>query len=303
MNDRPAPAPAAIPTADIVRARRRPWSWAWLVPIAALAAVAVLIYQVRAQRGATITIRFQNGEGLQAGDPVTFRGVRIGEVRSITLDSGLAGVVVKADLTPDASAIAVEGSRFWIVHPELSLTRISGLDTLLGPRYIAAEPGAGPPATEFTGTSSAPDEANAGQPARFEIIIRAPRLGSLGIGSAITYRGVKVGSITGYQLSADARTVDLAGALDPPFHNLVRTNSRFWDAGRIGLDFGLLSGVTVKAGSLETIVAGGIGFATPTKPGDPVEPGHRFTLEAKPDDDWLQWSPDLSIPPAQPDPR
>lgn len=311
MNDRPpAPAPEPSPAAplppqtEIVRAKRRIWSWAWLVPLFALAAVAVLLYQVQAQRGTVISIRFQNGDGLRAGDPVTFRGVRVGEVRTIALDKGLGAVVVTAELARDASGLAVEGSRFWIVRPEVSLTRVSGLDTLLGPRYIGAEPGAGLPASTFAGLDHAPDESRGAVTPGIEFVIQAPRLGSLGIGSAITYRGVKVGSVTAFVLSPDARFVNLTASIDPPYQNLVRANSKFWDAGRIGLDWGILSGVTVKAGSLETFLAGGIAFATPNKPGDPVEPGHRFTLEPKADDDWLQWSPDLTAhPPPAPAPR
>jgi len=286
-----------------VRTKSRIWSWAWLVPVIAVGAVAVLIYQVNATRGVAITIRFVNGDGLQPGDPVTYRGVRIGEVRSIGIDPSAGAVVVKAELTRDASSLAVSGSRFWIVRPEVSLTRITGLDTLLGPRYIAVEPGSGAIATDFTGLDHAPDDSRAAAAPHLEVIIQAPRLGSLGIGSAIAYRGIKVGSVTGYTLSADAKTVDLTAAIDPDYQHLLRANSRFWDAGRIGLDWGIMSGVTVKAGSLETLVAGGIAFATPNKPGDPVVAGHKFTLEPKADDDWLQWSPDLTMRPPPPGPR
>lgn len=307
MNDRPesresAPSPPP-PAADIVRTKSRVWSWAWLVPIIALAAVVALIYQVNAARGVAITIRFVNGDGLQPRDPVTFRGVRIGEVRSIGIDPAAGAVVVKAELTRDASSLAATGSRFWIVRPEVSLTRVTGLDTLLGPRYIAVEPGSGAAATDFTGLDHAPDDARPAVTPRLEVIIQAQRLGSLGIGSAVAYRGIKVGTVTGYTLSADARTVDLTAAIDPAYQHLLRANSRFWDAGRIGLDWGILSGVTVKAGSLETLVAGGVAFATPNKPGDPVSPGQRFTLEPKADDDWLQWSPDLTIRPPPAGPR
>jgi paraquat-inducible protein B len=307
MNDRasesvaPSPSPPPLPpSAEIVR-RRRVWSWAWLVPLAALVVVGVLVYQVRLQRGTIVTIRFQNGEGLRAGDPVSYRGVRVGEVRTVRLDAGLGAVVAEAELTRDSAPLAVEGSTFWIVRPEVSLTRISGLDTLLGPRYIAVQPGAGAPAAEFVGLDQPPEPADLAPPATpgLPVVIAAPRLGSLGIGSAITYRGIRVGSVTGFALSLDARTVDLTGVIDADHAHLVRANSRFWDAGRIGLDWGILSGVTVKAGSIETILAGGISFATPTKAGDPVASGHRFTLEPKPDDDWLDWSPDLT-PPARP---
>jgi paraquat-inducible protein B len=299
--DQAVPLPSVAPAPQVVSAevvpRRSAWSWAWLVPLTATVLVGAMVYQVWTARGVPVTIRFAHGDGITAGDPVTFRGVRVGEVKQVGLDQGLGSVVVRIELAPDAAGLAVEGSRFWIVHPEVSLTRVSGLDTLLGPRYIAVEPGTGQPAREFMGLDRSPEEARAPASQGLEVAIQAPRLGSLGIGSAIAYRGVKVGSVTGYQLSGDARTVELIGMIEPEFAHLVRVNSKFWDAGRIGLDWGILSGVTVKAGSLETLVAGGIAFATPNKPGEPASPGQRFTLEPKADDDWLQWSPDLSPPP------
>ncbi|MBC7836079.1 MAG: MCE family protein [Phycisphaerales bacterium] len=276
-------------------------SWVWLVPLLALAATAVLIQQSWAKRGPEITITFKDGNGLKQGDPMMYRGVRTGEVRDVKLAPDLSGVVVTARLTSDARGLAVEGSRFWIIHPQISLTRISGLDTLLGPRVLDVLPGTGATARSFTGIEDAPD----GTPERaraadgLRIVVMASRLGSLGLGSPIAYRGVRVGEIERSSLADDGRHVELVLRIEPGHAHLVRDNTRFWNASGIGIDWGIMNGFSLQTGSLESVVVGGIAFATPNRPGPVVSTGTRFTMEDEVKQEWLEWSPALT-PPAPP---
>lgn len=293
-----------LPQAEIVRggpaarAGGRAVSLLWFVPVLAVGLVGVLFYQAYAQRGPLITINFSNGEGLRAGDPVMFRGVQVGKVRDVALTADMSSVRAQVELKRDAAGLAVEGSRFWVVRPELSLTRVSGLETLLGPRYIEAEPGpAGSPAARsFQGLQSPPRSAGRGLPGAeggLELTLSGARLGSVTPGSPVVYREVRVGSVLAADLSADSRSVDVQVRIDPAYVHLVRDNSRFWNVSGIGLDLGL-GGLKLRAGSLESVLAGGIAFATPTRPGATVEPGHRFELAESADDAWLKWTPDLT---------
>lgn len=278
----------ANPTAP-PHARRNPWPW--LLPLAALIAAAVLGYQALAQRGPTVHIEFVSGEGLGVGDPVVFRGVRVGEVSRVELAPGLATVRVAARLRRDAAGLAVAGSQFWIVRPEISAGRVQGLDALLGPRYIECAPGGGAKARSFTGLPTAPGKTIPGVGA-LTLIIEAADRSSLAVDSPVTYRGIRVGAVRAVALAPDARTVEVTAAIDPAYRHLVRSNSRFWNAGGIGVDWGM-GGVSFKTPSLETAISGGIAFATPTKPGDPAQDNARFTLSEKPESDWLKWNPEL----------
>ena len=104
---------------------------------------------------------------------------------------------------------------------------------------------------------------------------------------------VRVGTVLGAELSPDGRSVDIAVRIDPAHVNLVRDNSRFWNVSGIGLDLGI-GGLKMRAGSLESVLAGGIAFATPTKAGERVEDGTRFELAEAAEDAWLKWSPGLA---------
>jgi paraquat-inducible protein B len=270
----------------------------WLVPLAALIAALVLGWQAFAQRGPTIHVEFERAEGLAPGDPVSYRGVRIGDVRAVRLAPDLAKVIVEARLRSDAANIARDGSSFWIVRPEISASRVTGLDTLLGPRYLECEPGSGKPRTHFAGLSRPPGKALPGHGA-LEVIVEAPDRGSLVIDSPVSYRGIRVGAVRSLELSSNARVVEIVLNIDPEYRNLVCMNSRFWSIGGIGVDWGIIRGLSVKAESLERVMAGGIAFATPNKPGEPVQSGQRFTLagEAKPE--WLEWSPAIDVQPSR----
>jgi paraquat-inducible protein B len=132
-----------------------------------------------------------------------------------------------------------------------------------------------------------------------EIVVRAKRRGSLGVGSPVTYRDVHVGEVRSYRLAGDARCVEIVIGIAGRYRPLVRDNSVFWNVSGIGVEWGVFSGLTVQSDSIESILTGGIAFATPEKrTGAEVEPGHVFDLADKPDEAWLNWAPAIEIGPA-----
>ncbi len=82
--------------------------------------------------------------------------------------------------------------------------------------------------------------------------------------------------------------------------NLVRTNTRFWNTGGFSFKVNLF-GAELKDTSLESLVSGGMAFATPdTLPLAPAAAaGAQFGLASEPDKEWLKWAP--NIPVASPD--
>src|SRR3954464_12713 len=93
-------------TADLPEAKAaRDWrpSLIWVVPLLAAAAVGWLVYRSVIDTGPTITISFDNAEGLDAGkSDVKFRGARVGTVESIELSKDHRAVLVRARLEKSA---------------------------------------------------------------------------------------------------------------------------------------------------------------------------------------------------------
>ncbi|MEM9373870.1 MAG: MlaD family protein, partial [Planctomycetota bacterium] len=183
-----------IPIADV---RPRRFSLTWLVPIGAVLLIAGMLYiDLVKDKGPEITIRFENAAGIKQGDAIVHRGLTVGVIRDLRLTEDMTGVIASAELAKHAAPLAVEGTEFWIVRPELSLQRVAGLETLLGPQYIAARPGPAdaPQASDFIGLETPP----AFEPAAdgsLRVTLRADRLGSIAPGAPVLYREIRVGSV------------------------------------------------------------------------------------------------------------
>lgn len=293
------PAEPSIPTA-VVRPRPSA-SWAWLLPLAALILTAWLVYRAWSMRGIPVRIHFENGYGLKAGDDVRYRGISVGRVEDVILSSNMDGVTVIARLNSSSSDLAHAGTRFWVVRPEFQLTRIAGLETLVGPRYLAVLPSSptDPNASrqrDFVGLA-APPVVETIQPGDLEIILHTPQRGSLRPGAPVTYRQTRIGNILSVGLNGDGSAVEARAHIQQPFVQLIRPNTQFWDAGGIRADFGL-TGVSFEIDSPESIISGGVALATPPPAqsgGDVVRTGHRFQLAAKPQDEWMAWQPMVAI--------
>ena len=144
------------------------------------------------ERGVPITIEFTTNEGLEEGSPLKYRGLDIGMVTGIKINKGLKSVRVDVLLKPEAERIAVSGSRFWVVQPEVSLSGVSGLDTILTGNYLTVLPGRGRVKHRFKGLDAPPDGLVDVDPLQegLELILEAERRSSVDVGSPVYYRQI-----------------------------------------------------------------------------------------------------------------
>jgi paraquat-inducible protein B len=257
--------------------RRRP-SLIWLVPaVAALVGLSMLVH-AWLSAGPDITIAFRTAAGLEAGKtPVRYKGVTVGEVKTVALSADGSQAIVSVALDKSAAILTRRDTRFWVVRPRVGTGGVSGLDTLLSGPYIAADAGSAPASTTaFTGLAT-PPTVIAGMPGR-SFVLHAEDLGSLDIGSSVYYRRIPVGRLASYQLDADGKGVSLQVFIDAPYDRFVTTDTRFWNASGVDVSLGA-DGLKLKTQSVATIVAGGIAFATPERSQGTAAPAHAgFTL-------------------------
>ncbi|WP_375741468.1 MlaD family protein [Pseudomonas boanensis] len=248
-------------------------------------------------KGTMVEIAMDQSNGVKEGTPVRYKGLDVGEVEQVTLSEDLSGVLIKARITQAADRIARMGTQFWVVKPELGLLRTANLDTLVSGQYLEVQPTdrPGAPKTRFTALPQGPD----GQASEegLQIVLSAPRLGSLKPGVIVSYREVPVGKVLAYELGKSADRVLIRVLIEPRFAPLVHSGSRFWHASGIGVDAGLFKGVKVHTESLEALIEGGIAFATPNEAqmGNPALPGQTFALHDKAEDEWLTWAPKIPL--------
>lgn len=265
----------------------------WIVPLIAAIAAGELIFKYVRAIGPLITIQFSDGNGLQANQTVIkYHGVRVGEVRSVELAADTVHVEVQARLAASAKYLAREGSQFWIVRPQVGAGGLHGLETIVSGPYIQVQPGGGQPQKKFTGAEEPPilKTSKSG----LEIILTAPQIKTLSIGSPVYYRGIEVGTVEYFVLDTNATQVKIHLLIKPGFAPLVRTGTKFWNAGGISVRLKLL-GISISAETFKSLIIGGIAFATPSIPGDVVSNGCTFQLNEKVDEKWLAWSPVIAV--------
>lgn len=283
------------PVPKVSRAPRFPL--VWVVPLIALALGGWMIVRELQNRGPVINIEFVDGSGVVADKTqLEHKGVAVGTVIGVELKPDLKGVNVQVRLNKTAADIAGEGALFWIVHPEIGLSGIRGLDTLLtGPR-LNVRPGNGPRADRFIGLERTPPPQLSKQGRTF--ILQSDQLGSLTTGAGVFFRQMKVGVVETSRLADDATAVLIRIHVESPYADLIRTNTRFWNAGGFSFKVGLL-GAELKNTSLESMLSGGVAFATPGGEGPslspPAEEGAVFQLAAEAEKDWLKWAPKIPL--------
>ncbi|WP_269617553.1 intermembrane transport protein PqiB [Zhongshania sp. BJYM1] len=240
---------------------KRGLSAIWLLPLVALGIAAWLMYQSFNDSGLNVTVAFNNGSGITVGKtPVIYQGINVGHVKSLQLDKDLEGVTATLELSQQIEPLIKENTEFWLVKPQISLSGVSGLDTLVAGNYISFNPGDGKPSQNFTALNTPPPQTN--NLPGLRLVLNAAELGSLSVGAPVLYQQIDVGDIEGYQLSNDDIEINIR--IDPQYSHLVNSSSRFWVQSGLKVSAGL-QGIDIETGSMASILAGGIAFDTPSK--------------------------------------
>jgi paraquat-inducible protein B len=273
--------------------RRPRTSLIWVVPVVALGVAAWMLVREWRSHGKEITIEFAEGAGLEPGQTkLEYKGIAIGRVREVGLAQDLGSVIVRVQLARNASDIARTGAQFWIVQPEIGFAGVSGLDTLLSGAHLSVRPGRGAPATHFRGLDDPPAPDNPAEGRAF--LLQTDRLGGLQTRAPVYYRDVKVGEVEASRLSDDATGVVIRIRVQQPYIGLIRTNTRFWNAGGSPLQISLFGGGS-KKNSFQSIITGAVEFATPEEPAELAAEGAHFLLAKESENEWLKWSPHIPI--------
>ncbi len=270
--------PDELPQATVERSKRFRVSIVWIIPIlAAVVAIGIGIQRIR-NEGPKITIVFKGAAGIEAGKTfIKYKDVNIGLVSSVQLTDDFTKVLVTAQIDKHAAGLIVEDAKFWLVQPQVTLSGISGLGTLLSGNYIGFQAGKSlEHARNFTALDAPPQITD--QPGRY-FKLAAASLGSVGIGAPIYYRSVSVGEVASYRLAEDGKSIQITVFVNAPYDKYVTTETRFWNASGIQVTAGA-NGVDVRTESLVSVLVGGLAFDVPAfRPaGEPAAANAEFAL-------------------------
>ena len=240
--------------------KKREFPLIWLLPICALLVSVWLIYKTLSEKGPEITITFPSADGLEIDKTkIKYLDVEIGKVSDIEINKDLKTIKVTAQMDKESNGYLTDNTQFWVVKPQIGLSGISGLGTLMSGSYIAIKPEKGKNERHFTGLDIPPVLETNAQGKRF--ILETTNIGSMGPGTPINFHGIAVGEVLDYELAKNADNIKLTVFVNAPYDQFIRTNTRFWIDSGIDLSAGA-DGFKLRTGPLAALLAGGIAFRT-----------------------------------------
>jgi len=241
---------------------KKGFSPVWILPIVALLIGLGLIAKSYLNAGIIITLQVPAADGIVDGKTrVLFKGIAAGVVKDRDITDDLQHVVLSIEMNKRTEPYLNEKTQFWIVEPRISLSGVSGLDTILGGRYIGISSEKGSKAKrEFIALDTPPPPSQ--ETPGLHIKLRLKRLASIDEGTVIYYKQIPVGEVTHYTLEENDTEIQAWLLIKPKYAHLVKTNSVFYNVSGIKIDAGL-SGIKIETESLISVLAGGIAFHTP----------------------------------------
>lgn len=241
-------------------------------------------YEQARKYGQEVTLIADSSLGITEGTSIKYNNIVVGEVTSVTPDFQSGIITLKARIDPNyATDVARVDTHFWVAKTKIGLDGIENLQNLIT-SSIEVRPGTGKPNYQFKLEKQPKQETGV------EFTLQSERRGSVTEGTPVLYREMEVGVVTHVKLGDFADRVIFTVEIQKPFAYLVRNNSVFWNVSGVDVSIGL-SGANIKAGTIDSIVRGGITFATPEqKQLQPIaKQGQAFYLYPAATPEWTQW--------------
>jgi paraquat-inducible protein B len=233
----------------------------WILPIIAILIGAWLVYKDFQDSGVMITVQINDASGLTAGKTqVMFKGLPVGTLKNFKVSSDLASIKAEIEMVKQAKEELTKDSQFWVVRPEFSMNRITGLETLVSGSYFEIRPGTEKElSTSFIALDEPPPIST--RVPGLHLILAATHSVALTPGSPIHFKKVEVGEVVSNLLQKD-NSIKIKILIYPKFIEHVNSSSLFYISSGIQFDANLPK-ISLHIDPIKTIMRGGISFVTP----------------------------------------
>jgi paraquat-inducible protein B len=234
--------------------------------------------------GTIIELTSSMVNSLQVGSAIHYQSVQVGEITQMqpNFKSGL--ITYSARLYPQyAGALATQGTVYHVRVPEIGLDGVKNLSAALIP-VIDVTPGV---STQVQ--TSFDLDITAKQAKSTQYVLQTPHRSSVNVGTPVHFRNLTVGKVIDVELGSLSDRILITIEIENEFTYLVRSNTYFWNQSGLDVSIGL-SGANIKAGTIDSIINGGVAFATPDEPLRPIaRENSSFILHPQADPKWLTW--------------
>lgn len=242
--------------------------------------------------GHLITLKSIKSQSVNRGMQIKYHGVSVGEIVEVTPNFKENSVNISARIhSKYVNNIARKGSHFWIASPKISLMDVQNIDSIIN-TYINVEPNPnGEPSFDF--------ELSLNSNAQNSVIftLQSDERHSINVGTPVLYRGIQVGVVTNVAFGDFADRIISTIEIEQKYAYLIRNNTLFWNTSGFDVTVGL-SGANIKTGTVDSLVKGGISFATPEE--KTLQPAAKerqtFYLYPQAEDEWKTWRKPIPNP-------
>ncbi|MDD3055260.1 MAG: MlaD family protein [Aliarcobacter sp.] len=264
-------------------------SFIWILPLIILAILGWIAYESYMKKGTNISVIFKSAEGLKENvTPLEYKGLQLGKVTKISMHEDLKSVKVNILVDNEvAKYVAVDGSSFWIKKPTISLTKISGLNTLISGYKIELSPTfktqeeyeKSNPKYLFNALDTQPNDEFDDE--GYYISLIANDKDNVEVGTPIFYNKFQIGEIIAKEFIFEK--VYFTAYIYDKFNYLVNKSSKFVINEALKVSYGA-SGLNIEVGSLYSALVGGVTVVTPNKEEQKISKDEAYLLYGKKDD-------------------
>jgi paraquat-inducible protein B len=264
-------------------------SFIWILPLIIAGILGWIAYESYMKKGTNITVIFKSAEGLKENvTPLEYKGLQLGKVTKISMHEDLKRVKVNILIDNEvAKYVASESSQFWIKKPTVSLTKVSGLNTLISGYKIELSPifktqeeyEKGKPKDYFDGLDTQPNDEF--EKDGYYVSLVANDRDNVEIGTPIFYNNFQIGEIIAKEFVYEK--VYFTAYIYDKFNYLVNKSSKFFMNEALKVSYGA-SGLNIELGSLYSALVGGITVVTPNKEDEKIIKNEPYLLYGKKDD-------------------
>ena len=249
---------------------KKKFSLVWLLPLVILGILGYIAYDSYSKKGTNIVVYFKNAEGLKENiTPLEYKGLTLGKVTKISMHEDLKNVAVNILVNSDvAEYVANENSKFWIKKPTVSLTKISGLSTLISGYKIELSTSFKKQDDlknikhqwYFDGLDSQPDEEF--EENGYYVTLLANDKDNIDVGTPIFYNKYQIGEVVSKEFKGEEVYASIY--IYDKYNYLVNKSSKFIMNEALKVSYGA-SGLNIEVGSLYSAIIGGITVVTTLK--------------------------------------
>ena len=234
----------------------------WLVPLLTLSLILTLAYKSYDKQGVLIKITLPSASGIVINKTkLKYKDVMIGSVENLVISEDLQSVVASIRVDASMSKYMTNKSKFWLVKTKISLTEVSGLETILGGIYIDSFlDKTGEKSSEFVALKQSPLKIT--QERGLSLSLISEEVVNLEVGAPIYLANKIVGVVEKIKLIDHFKKTQLDIFIKNKFVKHINNSTLFWKMNTLKASLKSNNEFQIELAPIKSLLVGGIRLKT-----------------------------------------